>query len=131
MSNKKDNILALPALSLVTTDLEDLPGVDMEVALAVVVGEQHVSLDEAVNVLGQIQDQERKLKQLKKRLKPATEFALRRAGIPTYETPEGRSATTYEQEREKCDKAFLKELLSPEDYARAFPKQAIQGMRVR
>lgn len=107
------------------------PLVAVEVVLPVVVGEQLLTLDEAVNRLGQIQDEERALKKEKDPLRKATEDTLRANGLDTYATVVGRSATCYEQERCNADKEYLRSILTPEQFERAFPPKTIKGLRIR
>jgi len=105
--------------------------VQSEVALEIVQGTQDMSLDAAINRLGAIQDAERALDKEKKPLRDAAEFALRRAGLDTYATPEGRSVTAYESTRSDWDAAYLASVLTPEQLARAKKAKVISALRVR
>ena len=109
---------------------ESAPVVSLDVAL-VVVGEMHLSADQAVNRLAAIQEQERVIKKEKEPLREGLEHALRRAGLETFSSPEGHSATLYSQKRESIDEDYLKSVLTPEQYARAFKVKSVQGMRIR
>ena len=105
--------------------------VEADVVLAVVPGTMVVSIDEAVNRLGAIQDAERALDKEKKPLRDAAEYALRRAGLDTYSTAEGRSVTVYEQGRSDWDADYLASILTPDQLARAKRSRVVQGLRVR
>ena len=108
------------------------PLVEVEVVLDVVVGEQELSLEAAVNRLGEIQDAERALKKEKEPLRKATEVTLRANGLDTYATPEGRSATVYERTTNQYpDRVYLGSILTPAQMALAFPDKNVKGMRVR
>lgn len=109
---------------------EAKPVVSVDVAL-VVVAEQHLSADAAVDRLAALQEQERAIDKEKKPLREGVEHALRRAGLQTFSTASGHSATLYEQERAEVDKEYLKSVLTPEQFERAFRKKAITGMRIR
>jgi hypothetical protein len=98
--------------------------------LNVVVGEKELSLDAAIDRAAEIQAEERSLKKEKDPLRDEIEAAIERAGLETYTTPSGHSATLFSQLREGCDKEYLKTVLTPEQYARAFEKKAVNGMKV-
>ncbi len=98
----------------------------------VVVGERELTLDAAIDRLGEIKDAECKLKKEKDPLRKATEATLRRNGLETYATPDGRSATTYERTtNQHPDRVYLAGLLTPAQMALAFPTKPTKGMRVR
>ena len=121
-----------------TTDLMPSPPrfagpiVEVEVILPVLLGEQELSLDNAIDRLGEIQDEERRLKKEKDPLRKATEATLRAHDIDTHSTAGGRSATTYDRTTDQYpDRKYLESILSPEQMKLAFPERASKGMRVR
>jgi hypothetical protein len=121
-----------------TTDLMTQPPrfagpiVEVEVILPVLFGEQELSLDNAIDRLGEIQDEERILKKEKDPLRKATEATLRANGIDSHSTAGGRSATTYDRTTDQYpDRKYLESILSPEQMALAFPVRDSKGMRVR
>jgi len=108
------------------------PIVEVEVVLDVVVGELELTLDGAINRLGEIQDEMRKLKKEQDALRKPTEGTLRDHDLVTYATPEGRSATTYERTTDQYpDRVYLAGLLTPAQMALAFPERVTKGMRIR
>lgn len=109
---------------------EAAPVVSVDVAL-VVVAHQHLSADQAVDRLAALQEQERAIDKEKKPLREGVEHAIRRAGLDTFSTAAGHSATLYTQERAEVDKEYLKSILTPDQYALAFKVKNITGMRIR
>lgn len=105
--------------------------IEEDVALCVVRGVLETTLDAAINRLGRIQDAERALEAEKKALREGVEEALRREGLKTYKTDDGRSATVYETTRITPDWDFIATILTPEQLATA-KKLTISGsIRIR
>lgn len=108
------------------------PLVEVEVILPVLVGAMELSLDAAIDRLGEIQDAERALKKEKEPLRKATEATLRANGLDTHATTGGRSATTYERTTNQYpDRVYLASILTPAQMALAFPTKDTKGMRIR
>ncbi len=108
------------------------PLVEVEVILPVLVGAMELSLDAAIDRLGEIQDEERALKKEKGPLRKATEATLRANALETHATTSGRSATTYERVTDQYpDRVYLASILTPAQMALAFPNKDTTGMRIR
>ena len=106
--------------------------VEVEVVLPVLilVGKQEVSLDDAIDRLAQLQLDERVLNKEKKPLRDATQGVLRDCKVNTHTTPNGASATLTSTVRCDVDKAYLKSILTEDQYDLAFPPKVSKGMKI-
>lgn len=106
--------------------------VEVEVVLPVLilVGKQELSIDDAIDRLAQIQLEERVLKKEKDPMRDALQGTLREYGVRTHTTPNGASATLLEAVRCNVDKAYLKSILTEEQFDLAFPPKIQRSMKI-
>ena len=90
-----------------------------------------VGLDDAINRLAALQETERAVEAEKRKLREGVEFCMRFQGIDKYSTPEGHTATVYNQERTSVDWDYLKTILSPEAFAKAHKVSMTGSIRIR
>lgn len=106
------------------------PIVEVEVILPVLLGEQELSLDDAIDRLAEIQANERVLKKEKEKLRDTTKATLMAHGIKTHTTPSGSSATVFDKVAATANKDYILSQLSEDQQLLAYPIKTSKGMKI-
>jgi len=83
------------------------PIVEVEVVLPVLLGEQELSLDNAIDRLAELQACERIRNKEKKELRAVVKATLLGHKLKNHTTPSGASATVFDKISSKADKAYI------------------------
>ena len=106
------------------------PIVEVEVVFPVLIGEQELSLDNAIDRLAEIQDAERIVNKEKKAFRAAVKATLLRHKLKNHTTPSGSSATVFDKVSSTADKEYILSQLNEDQQLLAYKLKPSKELKI-